>query len=158
MGGVYVETDGKDVTLLLSFSYTCVGCHWMMLYSQLGLRTPRSFTFCGTETVPVSFEYKESILDLMFIYCPSKNASILNLCEYLITILQLLEDMYYMNYKRLNAYIYSVQLHNCWTTFGTGNLLLISILKMKQSNVLQLDKKRSRLGQSLWRSMVNQWK
>lgn len=51
----------------------------MMLYSQLGLRTPRSFTFCGTETVPVSFEYKESILDLMFIYCPSKNASILNL-------------------------------------------------------------------------------
>lgn len=129
----------------------------MVLYSQLGLRTPRSFTFCGTETVLVSFEYKESILDLMFIYCPSKNASILNLCEYLITILQLLEEMYYRNYKRWNAYIYSIQLH-VQPHLGTGNLLLISILRMKQSNVLQLNKKRSRLGQSLWRSMVNQWK
>lgn len=96
----------------LSFSYTCVRCHWMVLYSQLGLRTLRSFTFCGTETV------LESILDLMFIYCPSKNASILNLCEYLITFCNCSRKCTTGITKRMNAYIYSIQLHTCWTSLG----------------------------------------
>lgn len=66
--------------------------HGMVLYSQLDLKNPRSFTLCGIETGLVSFDYKESILNLVIIYSPPKNTSISNVCQYLISILQLLES------------------------------------------------------------------
>lgn len=46
--------------------------HGMVLYSQLEFKNLRSFILCGIETVFVSFDYKESILNHVFIYCPPK--------------------------------------------------------------------------------------
>lgn len=106
----------------------------MVLYSQLELKNPRSFTLCGIETVLVSFDYKESMLNLVFIYCPPKNASISILCQYLISILQLLESDHpilimgdtnidYFSQKRLSSFVQKSKfrqiMHSCTRDYGT---------------------------------------
>lgn len=106
----------------------------MVLYSQLELKNPRSFTLCGIETVLVSFDYKESMLNLVFIYCPPKNASISILCQYLISILQLLESDHpilimgdtnidYFSQKRLSSFVQKSKfrqiMYSCTRDYGT---------------------------------------
>lgn len=108
--------------------------HGMVVYSQLELKNPRSFTLCGIETVLVSFDYKDSILDLVFIYCPPKKASISNLCQYLISILQMLESDHqilimgdtnidYFSQERLSSFIQKSKfrqiMHSCTRDYGT---------------------------------------